>query len=67
MWSHIIVARGHRMLPRGRVWNVYKIKGCETLEVKIKGTKYCWSKLRGAKYCLSKLRGAKYFKGCEIY
>ena len=67
MWSHIIVARGHRTLPRGCVWNIYKIKGYETLEVKIKGTKYCWSKLRGAKYCRPKLRGAKYFKGCEIY
>ena len=61
MWSHIIVARGHRMLPRGRVWNVYKIKGCETLEVKIKGYKILLVKIKGCEILSVKI------KGCEIF
>ena len=61
MWSHIIVARRHRMLPRGRVWNVYKIKGCETLEVKIKGYKILLVKIKGCEILSVKI------KGCEIF
>ena len=61
MWSHIIVARGHRMLPRGRVWNVYNIKGCETLEVKIKGYKILLVKIKGCEILSVKI------KGCEIF
>ena len=61
MWSHIIVARGHRMLPRGRVWNVYKIKGCETLEVKIKGYKILLVKIKGCEILSAKING------CEIF
>ena len=61
MWSHIIVARGHSMLPRGRVWNVYKIEGCETLEVKIKGYKILLVKIKGCEILSVKI------KGCEIF